>query len=38
MIEPASGTLNFWSDWSKNKSDNDALRLAVETLRRQTRI
>jgi hypothetical protein len=38
MIEPDSGTLSFWSDWSKNHSDNDAIRLAVETLRRQTRV
>lgn len=36
-IEPASNTLNFWSDWSDKSSDNDAIRLAVETLRRQTR-
>lgn len=37
-LEPASGTLNFWSDWSDKSSDNDAIRLAVETLRRQTRV
>lgn len=37
-IEPDSGTLDFWSNWSKNHSDNDAIRLAVETLRRQTRV
>ena len=37
-IEPDSGTLDFWSDWSKNHSDNEAIRLAVETLRRQTRV
>lgn len=37
-IEPASGTLNFWSDWSKQASDHEAIRLAVETLRRQTRV
>ncbi|RLA48289.1 MAG: ATPase [Gammaproteobacteria bacterium] len=36
-LEPASGTLNFWSDWSEKSSDNEAIRLAVETLRRQTR-
>tara|TARA_R110002111_G_scaffold120260_3_gene183335 strand:+ start:1676 stop:3433 length:1758 start_codon:yes stop_codon:yes gene_type:complete len=37
-IEPASGTLDFWSKWSNTASDNDAIRLAVETLRRQTRV
>ena len=37
-IEPDSGTLDFWSDWSKKHSDNEAIRLAVETLRRQTRV
>ena len=36
-IEPASGTLNFWSDWSNKSSDDEAIKLAVETLRRQTR-
>jgi len=37
-VKPASGTLEFWSDWSKKQSDKDAIRLAVETLRRQTRV
>ncbi|MES9929800.1 MAG: ATP-binding protein, partial [Candidatus Thiodiazotropha sp. 6PDIVS] len=37
-LEPASGTLNFWSNWSDKSSDNEAIRLAVETLRRQTRV
>lgn len=37
-LEPASGTLDFWSDWSNKKSDDTAIRLAVETLRRQTRV
>ena len=37
-IEPASGTLDFWSNWSNTPSDNEAIRLAVETLRRQTRV
>lgn len=37
-LEPASGTLNFWSDWSDKPSDDNAIRLAVETLRRQTRV
>ncbi len=37
-IEPASGTLDFWSDWSSKPSDDDAIRQAVETLRRQTRV
>jgi len=37
-LEPASGTLNFWSDWSDKSSNEEAIRLAVETLRRQTRV
>lgn len=37
-IEPASGTLNFWTEWSSQAPDNDAIRLAVETLRKQTRV
>ena len=37
-LKPASGTLNYWSDWSTKPSDNEAIRLAVETLRRQTRV
>ena len=36
-VEPASATLNFWSDWTEKKSDDEAIRQAVETLRRQTR-
>lgn len=37
-IEPTSGTLNFWSDWSNKSSNEEKIRLAVETLRRQTRV
>jgi len=37
-VEPASGTLNFWKEWSVKPADQDAIKEAVETLRRQTRI
>lgn len=37
-VAPDSSTLNFWSDWSNQESDEKAIRQAVETLRRQTRI
>jgi uncharacterized protein len=37
LIEPESATRDFWSDWCNLTPDEDALFLAVETLRRQTR-
>ena len=35
--EPNSGTINFWSEWSKESTTN-TLNDAIESLRRQTRI
>lgn len=35
--EPNSGTVNFWSEWSKESTTN-TLNSAIESLRRQTRI
>ncbi len=36
-IEPDSATRDFWGEWQKATPDEDAIRNAVETLRRQTR-
>lgn len=36
-IQPDSATRNFWKEWGSNASDEDAIRIAVEDLRRQTR-
>ena len=36
-VKPASGTRDFWTDWSSMAPDSDAIAEAVETLRRQTR-
>ncbi len=36
-IEPNSATLDFWSEWGANSSDEAALKMAVEAMRRQTR-
>lgn len=35
--EPNSATIGFWSEWSKENSDN-SLDIAIESLRRQTKI
>lgn len=35
--EPLSLTKNFWKEWSERSSDTNAIRAAVENLRRQTR-
>lgn len=36
-IPPDSATKEFWKEWSTKSPDNDAIKEAVETLRRQTR-
>jgi hypothetical protein len=36
-IQPTSGTRNFWREWGSDAPNADAIREAVETLRRQTR-
>jgi hypothetical protein len=36
-ITPDSGTRNFWTDWGTQAPDDDAIGMAVESLRRQTR-
>lgn len=36
-VQPASSTRNFWREWGNEEPDGDAIREAVETLRRQTR-
>jgi hypothetical protein len=36
-IKPASGTRDFWTEWSSMAPDADAIAEAVETLRKQTR-
>lgn len=35
--EPNSATIGFWSEWSKENTDN-SLDIAIESLRRQTKI
>lgn len=35
--EPNSATIGFWSEWSKENTDN-SLNIAIESLRRQTKI
>lgn len=35
---PISVTKNFWDDWDQFKQDNDAIKQAVEFLRKQSRI
>ena len=35
---PISITKNFWDDWDQFKQDNDAIKEAVEFLRKQSRI
>lgn len=35
--KPLSLTKRFWQEWSKNPSDDEAIKSAVENLRRQTR-
>lgn len=35
--EPNSATIGFWSEWSKESTDN-SLNIAIESLRRQTKI
>lgn len=36
-VPPASGTRDFWKDWTSSQPDEEAIQEAVETLRRQTR-
>jgi hypothetical protein len=36
-VQPASATRDFWSEWAQRAPNPDAIREAVETLRRQTR-
>jgi len=36
-IEPLSQTRNFWQEWGKKAPDAEAVHVAVETLRRQSR-
>lgn len=36
-IPPDSATRNFWEEWGTHASDDDAIIVAVEDLRRQTR-
>jgi Helicase HerA, central domain len=36
-IQPASATRDFWTEWATTGPDTEAIRAAVETLRRQTR-
>jgi uncharacterized protein len=36
-IEPDSATRNFWTEWSTKEPNVDAIKSAVETLRKQTR-
>jgi hypothetical protein len=36
-IHPRSGTRDFWKEWGSRAPEADAVREAVETLRRQTR-
>lgn len=36
-VQPASATREFWREWASRQPDNDAVKEAVETLRRQTR-
>lgn len=37
-VQPASGTRDFWREWSEKEPDEAAIQEAVETLRRQTRL
>lgn len=37
-VPPASGTRDFWREWSEKEPDEAAIQEAVETLRRQTRL
>ncbi|MFA5945366.1 MAG: ATP-binding protein [Patescibacteria group bacterium] len=37
MIEPLSQTRNFWQEWETKVPNSDAISLAVEALRRQSR-
>lgn len=36
-ITPDSATRNFWKEWGTHASDDDAIKIAVEDFRRQTR-
>lgn len=36
-VKPASATRDFWKEWALMGADEDAIKQAVETLRRQTR-
>jgi hypothetical protein len=35
--KPLSLTKNFWREWSERSSDAEAIKTAVDNLRRQTR-
>jgi len=37
-VKPSSATRNFWTEWGSRAPDSSAIKEAVETLRRQTRI
>jgi len=37
LAKPLSLTRNFWREWAKRSSDSEAIRTAVECLRRQSR-
>lgn len=37
-IQPASATRDFWTEWGQTAPDVQAIKEAVETLRRQTRL
>lgn len=37
-IEPLSQTRNFWQEWGEMPPDSQAVQIAVETLRRQSRV
>ncbi|MDF2415138.1 ATP-binding protein [Aeromonas sp. 1HA1] len=37
-LEPASATKEFWREWSQTISDKESVCLAVESLRRQSRL
>lgn len=36
-ITPESATRDFWKEWGSNSSDAEAIGMAVEALRSQTR-
>jgi len=36
LLQPASATREFWTEWATNAPNDTAIHEAVETLRRQT--